>query len=330
MVVTDYFTRWVEAYALPNQKAETVARKLVQQFVCRFGTPMKLLSDQGTQFQGRLVTELCKLLGIEKIRTTAYHPQCDCMVERFNRTLAMMLTTAMEEAQDYDWETPIPQVCFAYNASVHETTGYAPFEMMFGRPPRLPVDAAFNKNMGKEMSTSRYVEELAAHLRNAFAAARKHSAEEQKRQRYYYNRKAGNMNYQTHEAVWLYCPVNKGKRNRKFATPWTGPFQIIEQFSGVNYRIRSIGSPRRTQLVHVNRLKRCKLTPAQLCSIRQKYNGNKEQDRRESQFNTKLRTYLVWAEEDHGHHGTSTEAMVAQRPQRNRDPPVRYNDYVFY
>ncbi|OUC40888.1 hypothetical protein D917_03744 [Trichinella nativa] len=71
MVVTDYFTRWVEAYALPNQQAETVARKLMQQFVCRFGTSMKLLSDQGTQFQGRLVPELCKVLGIEKIRTTA-------------------------------------------------------------------------------------------------------------------------------------------------------------------------------------------------------------------------------------------------------------------
>ncbi|KRX19743.1 Retrovirus-related Pol polyprotein from transposon [Trichinella nelsoni] len=66
MVVTDYFTRWVEAYALPNYQAETVARKLVQQFVCRFGTLMKPLSDQGAQFQGRLVTELCKLLGIKK------------------------------------------------------------------------------------------------------------------------------------------------------------------------------------------------------------------------------------------------------------------------
>ncbi|KRZ83363.1 Uncharacterized protein T08_1961 [Trichinella sp. T8] len=73
MVVTDYFTRWVEAYELPNQQAETVARKLVQQFLCR------------TQFQGRLVPKLCKVLGIEKIRTTAYHPQCDGMVERFNR-----------------------------------------------------------------------------------------------------------------------------------------------------------------------------------------------------------------------------------------------------
>ncbi|KRZ16043.1 Retrovirus-related Pol polyprotein from transposon, partial [Trichinella zimbabwensis] len=200
-----------------------------------------------TTFQGRLVTELCKLLGIEKIRTTAYHPQCDGMVERFNRTLAMMLTTAMEEAQDDDWETQIPQVCFAYNASVHETTGYAPFEM-FGRPPRLPVDAAFNTNLGEATTTSKYVEELAAHFRNAFAAARKNSAEQQMRQKYYYDRKTGNPYYETHEAVWLYCPASKSKLNRKFATPWTGPFEIVKQVSGLNYRIRSISNPRRTLL----------------------------------------------------------------------------------
>ncbi|KRY31610.1 Transposon Ty3-I Gag-Pol polyprotein [Trichinella spiralis] len=228
---------------------------------------------------------------------------------------------AMEEAQDDDWETRIPQVCFAYNASVHETTGYAPFEIMFGRPPRLPVDAAFNTNMGKEMTTSKYVEELAAHLRNAVAAARKHSAEEQKRQRYYYNRKAGNMNYQTHEADWLYCHVNKGKRNRKFATPWTGPVEIIEQVSGVNYRIRSIGSPDEPSWCT------CAIR------IRQKYNANKEQERRNSQFNTKPRTYrprLVWAEEDRGLEGTSTPAVESQMPRRKRNPPVRYNDYILY
>ncbi|OUC40889.1 hypothetical protein D917_03745 [Trichinella nativa] len=158
--------------------------------------------------------------------------------------------------------------------------------MMLGRPPRFPVDEVFNTNMGNATTTKKYVEKLAAYLRNAFAAARKHSAKEQKRQRYYYNRKAGNINYQTHEAVWLYCPASKSKPNRKVTTPWTRPFEIIKEVSGLNYRIRSIRNPRRTQLLHVNRLKRCKLTSAQLCSIRQKYNGNKKQVRRVSQFNT--------------------------------------------
>ncbi|KRX71318.1 Retrovirus-related Pol polyprotein from transposon [Trichinella sp. T6] len=231
MVVTDYFTHWVEAYALPNQQAETVAPKLMQQFVCRFGTSMKLLSDQGTQFQGRLVPELCK----GALRDSQW-------MQRSTRTL------------------------------------------------------------GNATTTSKYVEMLAAYLRNAFAAARKHSAEEQKRQ-------------------------------RKVTTPWTRPFEIIKEVSGLNYRIRSIRNPRRTLLVHVNRLKPCELTSAQLCSLRQKYMEDKQQVRRDHQSKTKPRIYrprLVWDEEDHGHDGTSTQAMVAQRPQRNRYPPVRYNDYIFY
>ncbi|KRX68115.1 Retrovirus-related Pol polyprotein from transposon 17.6 [Trichinella sp. T6] len=258
MVVTNYFTRWVEAYALPNQQAETVARKLVQQFVCRFGTPIKLLSDQGTQFQGRLVTELCKLLGIEKIRTTAYHPQCDGMVERFNRTLAMMLRRAMEigTIRDYVWA-----------------------------PSATPSRCSFQHEHGERND----------HLQIRRRVGSPHL-----------KRMAGNTNYQTQEAVWLYCPLNKDKRNRKFAIPWTGPFEIIQQVSGVNYRIQRIGSPRRTQL---------------------------EQDRRDGQFNTKLRTYcprLVWAEVDRGLEGTSTPAVVSQRPRRKRNPPTRYNDYILY
>ncbi|XP_003372963.1 reverse transcriptase family protein [Trichinella spiralis] len=75
---------------------------------------------------------------------------------------------------------------------------------------------------------------------------------------------------QDHEAVWLYCSISKSKQNRKFTTPWTRPFEIMEQVSGVNYRIQSIRNPIRTQLVHANRLKRCKLTSAQLFSLRQK------------------------------------------------------------
>ncbi|KRZ73213.1 hypothetical protein T10_9941 [Trichinella papuae] len=119
----------------------------------------------------------------------------------------------------------------------------------------------------------------------------------------------------------------------KFATPWTGPFEIVKQVSGLNYRIRSISNPRRTLLVHVNRLKPCKLTSAELCSLRQKENEDKKQVRRDHQPKTKPRIYrprLVWAEEEHGRDSTSLQATAAQRSQRKRNPPVRYNDYVLY
>ncbi|KRZ10723.1 hypothetical protein T11_3877 [Trichinella zimbabwensis] len=101
-----------------------------------------------------------------------------------------------------------------YNASIHETTGNAPFEMML-------VDSAFNTNPGNATTTSKYVEELAAHFRNAFAAARKHSAEQQTRQRYYYDQTTGNSHYEDQEAVWLYCAATKSKPNRKVVILWT-------------------------------------------------------------------------------------------------------------
>ena len=87
LVLGDYFTRWMEAYAIPNQEAITVAQKLVDECFCRFSVPEQLHSDQGRQFESTLISEMCKILQIHKTRTTPYHPQSDGMVERFNRTL---------------------------------------------------------------------------------------------------------------------------------------------------------------------------------------------------------------------------------------------------
>ena len=93
LVVADYFTRWMEAFPLPNQEASTVASKLVDEVFLRFSVPEQLHSDQGRQFESQLLSEICKLLKITKTKTTPYHPQCDGLVERFNRTLLNMLAT---------------------------------------------------------------------------------------------------------------------------------------------------------------------------------------------------------------------------------------------
>ena len=88
LVAADYFSKWIEAYAIPNQEATTIARKLLDEMFCRFALPEKLHSDQGRQFEAEVTTQLCQFLQIKKTRTTPYHPQSDGLVERFNRTLA--------------------------------------------------------------------------------------------------------------------------------------------------------------------------------------------------------------------------------------------------
>ena len=87
LIVADYYTKWTEGYAIPNQEAGTVARKVVDEFVARLGVPRQMHSDQGRNFVSAVFTEMCALLGIEKTRTTPLHPQSDGMVERYNRTL---------------------------------------------------------------------------------------------------------------------------------------------------------------------------------------------------------------------------------------------------
>ena len=119
IVIMDYFTKWAEAIAIPNQEAITVARAFVTQFVCRLGVPYKVHTDQGPNFESALFKEVFKLLGIEKTRTTPYRPQSDGMVERFMSTMASMV--AMYVANDQtDWDEHLPFVLMAYRASVQK------------------------------------------------------------------------------------------------------------------------------------------------------------------------------------------------------------------
>eukprot|EP00731_Ephydatia_muelleri_P009833 Em0005g419a len=149
-------------------EAVTVAQKLVDEIFCRFSVPEQLHSDQGRQFESAVIKEICNLLHIEKTRTTAYHPQSDGLVERFNRTLLSMLTTC-GRSHPFEWEDHIRKVCFAYNTSVQATTGYSPFFLMFGRQARLPIDLMYGTECGN--SVTKTVPEYVTKLSEAFVEA---------------------------------------------------------------------------------------------------------------------------------------------------------------
>ena len=97
LVVSDYFTKWTEAYSLENQTAIAVADVLVTEFFSRFGIAYQIHSDQGRNFESDLFQELCRLLELPKTRTTPYRPQSDGQVERYNRTMLQMLKTLVAE-----------------------------------------------------------------------------------------------------------------------------------------------------------------------------------------------------------------------------------------
>ena len=139
IIAQDYFTKWPEAFPVPDQKATSVADVLVNQFFTRFGIPQELHSDQGRNFESEVFQDVCKLLGIHKTRTTPYHPQSDSMVERFNRTLENGLSMFVNQNHT-DWDKHVPFLLMAYRSLTHETTKVTPGQMMFGRELKLPVD----------------------------------------------------------------------------------------------------------------------------------------------------------------------------------------------
>ena len=138
-VVVDMYTKWPEAYALPNQEADTVAQAVMDNFVCRFGCPHGVLSDQGRNFESRLFRGLCDLIESVKQRTTSYHPQCDGGLERLIPSVTSVISKIAEEQEE--WDQHLLKVLLALRASTHETTGFSPSMLMFGREMRLPIDA---------------------------------------------------------------------------------------------------------------------------------------------------------------------------------------------
>ena len=123
LVIQDYFTKWAEAIPMANQTATIITRELVKVF-SNYGLPEILPSDQGRNFESSLLQQTLDAFGITKSQTTAYHPQGDGMVERFNRSLLQMLHAYV--CHESEWEEFLPLVMFAYRTSVHRTTGVSP------------------------------------------------------------------------------------------------------------------------------------------------------------------------------------------------------------
>lgn len=138
LVVADYFSKYTEIYPLPIIEAETIADAVFRGWIKRYGCPYEVHTDQGSQFESQLFSQLCEILCISKTRTTAFHPRSDGMVERLNRTIKDMISKYVNLPQT-NWDKCIDAMSMAYNTYVHETTGLTPYCMLFGCEMTVPV-----------------------------------------------------------------------------------------------------------------------------------------------------------------------------------------------
>ena len=132
-----------------NRLPLATAKLLWNNFIVYYGFPNKIISDQGCNFESELIANLCEVAGVQKLRTSPYHPQTNGQCERFNSTLLNMFDTLTPE-QKKDWKTYVPPMVHAYNCSRNTATGYIPYYLLFGREPRLPIDVEFGLKRGNQ------------------------------------------------------------------------------------------------------------------------------------------------------------------------------------
>ena len=171
LVIRDHFTRVYQVYPTRNKEAKTAATKLFNDYILRFGTPGKILHDQGREFENKLFTHLSKLCNIKRLCTTPYHPHCNGQVERMNRSIIEMLKT-LEETEKKSWKDHLQKLVYAYNCTKHSTTGYTPYFLLFGRKPRLPIDLILEPtNKATQQTYSKFVDDWRNQMNQVYKIA---------------------------------------------------------------------------------------------------------------------------------------------------------------
>ena len=229
LVITDCFTKWTEAVAMPDQEAATIASAFVNNFVTRFGIPLLLLSDGSTNFDSKLFCEVRKFLQIEKVKTSVMRPQANGVTERFNMTLSTML--AMYCIQDQkDWDLYLPQVMMAYRSSIHSSTGQTPNRMVYGREILLPMAAVIGLPKGENSGTvGDYVENLQQKLQQVHQLARTNLKKTATYRKKHYDIKSSKRVLTPGQLVWLYEPSKRPGVCAKLAPRWKGPALVLQR-----------------------------------------------------------------------------------------------------
>ena len=261
LVINDYATRYPEAIPLRNVTAKKVAEVLIDLFA-RYGIPEEIITDQGTNFTSSLLGELYQFVGIKAIRTSPYHPQTDGLVERFNRTLKSMLRRVLA-GEKRNWDRMLPYVLFAYREVPQATLGFSPFELLYGRDVRGPLDVLREEwitSSEAELDILSFVMDVKERMQLAKEIVEKNAKEVKAKQKEYYDRGTREIEFKAGDKVLLLLPSGP----KKFVAKWQGPYRIVKKTGKVTYEIEMPDKGNRKQVFHVNHLKRWK---ERLCQV---------------------------------------------------------------
>ena len=243
-------SRWPEAIPLKSITAKAVALGMVDMF-SRTGIPLQLVTDQGAQFVGSVVTQLCNNLNIEKIQTTPYHPEGNGVVERMHGTLGAMLTKAASEG--LDWVGQVPFALFALRAAPNRDTSFSPFELVYGRQVRTPLDIihqGWAQIEFEKLDTSEWAEWLVERLQHWHSVMRERGEIASRVRKKGFDRKSVDRKLEEGDLVLCRVPG----MIHKLEEAWHGPYSVVEKLNRVDYRI-DVGKGRQ-KVLHINNMKK--------------------------------------------------------------------------
>ena len=236
LTIVDYATRFPEAVPLPSIEAERVAEALVNVFT-RVGIPKEILTDMGSQFTSGVMQEVSRLLSIRQMTTSPYHPACNGLCERFNGVLKQMLKRMCDE-KPRDWDRYVNPLLFAYRETPQESTGFSPFELLYGRNVRGPLAILKELWTGEvaepeTKTTYQYILDLQERLQHTCELAKKELQKSQIRYKSYYDRRARPRKFSVGDEVLLLLPTD----NNKLLMNWKGPFPIVAKVGNMDYKV---------------------------------------------------------------------------------------------
>lgn len=244
LCLTDYFTKFVTAVALPTCSASATADALFSNYICIHGVPKAIVTDQGPSFKNNLLSSLSILLGYHHILCTPYHPQSNGQTERFNATFVVQLAK-LTDRQYNNWDSYLHPVVFAYNTGIHSTTSISPFKLTFGRDPNPPTDpppSSFTIPHSHD-----YYQQLVRSLQYYHALVKQNITKQQQQTKIRYDHRRSNPKYALGTTVLTRIFTNNSKLSPRFSTI---PKVVVDQHHPVYY-VQDI----QTQIisrVHVN------------------------------------------------------------------------------
>lgn len=246
LTMQDDLSKFSVAVPLNDQESSTISKAFVIYFVCCYGLPSIIVTDQGRNFISNLFKQVCKLLKIEKLNCTAYHPQSNGALERSHRTLGDYLRSYTEK-DPQNWDEFVPFAMFAYNSTPHSSTNYMPFELLYGTIPNIPN--SIKSGPDPLYNFDDYSCELKYRLQTAWKIAKDKLIDKKEKSKKQYDDKVNYETFDIGEKVLLRNETG----DTKTKSLWLGPFVILKIPSLENSTIKI---KNKEVTVHNNRLKR--------------------------------------------------------------------------